>query len=144
MGINHFAVIGRVSTAPQIRYTPDGVPIMTLRLNHQRTGSDATDTFTVTAWRKLAENVAETVKEGHLVSVEGRLKTRTTETPDGQRRKLVEVEANSIELIGAGAPAAATPAPRERQAAAAAGRDPVTSDPFLDVPDFGDDDSIPF
>jgi single-strand DNA-binding protein len=55
-----------------------------------------TSFFDVTAWRSLAENVAETLTQGTRVVVVGRLRTNTWETPEGERRSKVEIEAEEI------------------------------------------------
>ena len=50
----------------------------------------------MTAWRSLAENVAETLTQGTRVVVVGRLRTNTWETPEGDKRSKVEIEAEEI------------------------------------------------
>lgn len=150
MGINHITLIGRVEKAPELRYTPNGVPLINMRIAVTRppregsSGNEVTDYFNVVAWRKLAEQAAESLKKGSLVSVEGRLLTRTHETPDGQRRKVVEVEAQALETLQAGisdgGPAQAGQSGASRAAEA-------EEPPYMnDVPDvaFSEADEIPF
>jgi single-strand DNA-binding protein len=55
-----------------------------------------TSYFTVNAWRSLAENVAESLTRGTRVVVAGRLQMRSWETQDGDKRTVVEIEADEI------------------------------------------------
>ena len=50
----------------------------------------------VTAWRSLAENVAESLTKGARVMVYGRLQQRSWETPEGEKRSVVEVQAEEV------------------------------------------------
>jgi single-strand DNA-binding protein len=52
--------------------------------------------FRVTLWRQLAENAAESLRKGDRVIVVGRLKARSWETPEGDKRSTVEIEADEI------------------------------------------------
>jgi single-strand DNA-binding protein len=55
-----------------------------------------TSFFQVTAWRTLAENVAESLTKGARVMVQGRLQQRSWETDAGERRSVVEVQAEEV------------------------------------------------
>jgi single-strand DNA-binding protein len=55
-----------------------------------------TSYFTVNAWRSLAENVAESLTRGTRVVVAGRLQMRSWETQEGDKRTVVEIEADEI------------------------------------------------
>jgi single-strand DNA-binding protein len=55
-----------------------------------------TSFFDVTAWRSLAENIAETLTQGTRVVVVGRLRTNSWETPEGDKRSKVEIEAEEV------------------------------------------------
>jgi single-strand DNA-binding protein len=52
--------------------------------------------FRITCWRQLAENVTETLSKGTRAIVVGRLRLRSWETPEGDKRSVVEVEADEI------------------------------------------------
>lgn len=105
MGINHITLVGEVVKKPEMRYTPNGIPTTQFQVAVKRPPRQEGQTNTVTdylrivTWRKLAETVNETLDRGDLISVEGRLLTRTYETPEGQRRKIIEVEAMNVEAI---------------------------------------------
>ena len=57
-----------------------------------------TSFFRVNVWRQLAEHVAESLSKGDRTVVIGRLKSRSWETPEGERRSVVEVEADEVAL----------------------------------------------
>lgn len=105
MGINHIALIGSLVKGPEKRYTSNGIPTTTFTLAVTRTqregatGELTMDYIQVVAWRKLAETLGDTLKKGNMVSVEGRILTRTIEGPMGQRKKTVEIEAIFAEAV---------------------------------------------
>jgi single-strand DNA-binding protein len=112
MGINHITLMGTVSRAPEFRMTPDGVANLTFTVQVQRPARPdgtpgASDYIRVKAWRALAERLKDTLHLDTLVVVEGRLTARSYEGQDGQRKKVVEVEATSASPVGAAAPVAA-------------------------------------
>lgn len=91
---------GNLVKDPELRYTQSGVAVAKLvvassrRARNPQTGNyeDVDTTFmNVTAWRQLAENVAETLRKGMRVVVNGRLIQRQYETEDGSRRRVFEV-----------------------------------------------------
>jgi single-strand DNA-binding protein len=55
-----------------------------------------TSFFRVSAWRDQASHLAESLRKGDRVLVVGRLRQRSWETPDGERRSLAEIEADDI------------------------------------------------
>lgn len=134
MGINHITLMGSVSRGPEFRMTQSGIPnasftVAVTRPARQDGAPDITDYVRVVAWRQLAEKVNETLGKDQLVVVEGRLTTRSYETQDGQRKKVVEVEASAIAPIGG-----ATGAPAPRPAAQSGDQDgPIYDDDFGDL-----------
>ena len=102
---NQVVVVGNLTRDPELRYTPNGAALVKLgiavsrRIKDDATGQwrDAeTSFFNVTAWRSLAENVAESLTQGTRVVVVGRLRTNSWETPEGEKRSVVEIEAEEI------------------------------------------------
>ena len=102
---NQVVIVGNLTRDPELRYTPNGAALVKFgvavsrRIKDDATGQwkDAdTSFFDVTAWRSLAENVAETLTQGTRVVVVGRLRTNTWETPEGDKRSKVEIEAEEI------------------------------------------------
>ncbi|MEB3198360.1 MAG: single-stranded DNA-binding protein [Candidatus Sericytochromatia bacterium] len=112
MSINHITLMGQVSRGPEFRMTQSGQPTITFTVAVSRPawkeGSPASvDYIRVVAWRQLAERLRDSLHKDDLVVVEGRMVTRSYDTPDGQRRKVVEVEATSASAVGAAAPSEA-------------------------------------
>jgi single-strand DNA-binding protein len=62
-------------------------------------GERPADFIDIVAWRQLAENVANYMTKGRLVAVEGRLQTRTYENQEGQKRKAVDVQADTVKFL---------------------------------------------
>jgi len=102
---NQVVIVGNLTRDPELRYTPNGAALVKLgvavsrRIKDDATGQwrDAeTSFFNVTAWRSLAENVAESLTQGNRVVVVGRLRTNSWETPEGDKRSVVEIEAEEI------------------------------------------------
>jgi single-strand DNA-binding protein len=70
---------------------------VTPRVNDGGTWKDGdTSFFRINAWRDLAEHVTDSLSKGDRALVLGRLKTRSWETPEGERRSVVEVEAEEV------------------------------------------------
>ena len=105
-GLNKVMLIGNVGTDPEMRYTANGNAVTTFRLacNRNFSGADGerreeTEWFTVVTWNKLAETCSQFLQKGSRAFVEGRLKTRSWEGPDGQRRYRTEVIANTVQFL---------------------------------------------
>ena len=102
---NQVVIVGNLTRDPELRYTPNGAALVKFgvavsrRVKDDATGQwkDAdTSFFDVTAWRSLAENVAETLTQGNRVVVVGRLRTNSWETPEGEKRSKIEIVADEI------------------------------------------------
>jgi single-strand DNA-binding protein len=96
-------ITGNLTDAPELRFTPNGAAVANFRVAvtpRVRDGNDwkdgETSFFRVNAWRQLAENATESLSKGDRVIVVGRLKARSWETPEGERRSVVEIEADEI------------------------------------------------
>src|SRR3954469_23673606 len=99
MSINHITLMGMIARGPEFRMTPSGVAsasfsVACVRPPRQEGGPEVTDYVRVITWRNLAERVRDSVSKDDLVTIEGRLTTRSYETNDGQRRKTIEIEAS--------------------------------------------------
>lgn len=102
-GLNKLMIIGNVGTDPEMRYTASGDAMTTFRVatNFRYTSREGerreeTEWFSVVAWRNLAEQCSQYLQKGRRVYVEGRLRSRSWETPDGQRRFRNEVIADRV------------------------------------------------
>jgi single-strand DNA-binding protein len=103
MADTHVTLVGNLTDDPEVRFTPAGTQVGSFRLAvtpRVREGDQwkngETSYFTVTCWRDLAAHAAESLGKGDRALVVGRLKTRAWETPEGERRSVVEVEADEI------------------------------------------------
>jgi single-strand DNA-binding protein len=113
MSINHITLMGTIARGPEFRMTPNGIPtasfsVAVVRPPRQEGGHEVTDYVRVVTWRALAERVRDMVVKDDLVTIEGRLTTRSYETQDGQRRKTIEVEASAVDAVRMGAKSAPT------------------------------------
>jgi single-strand DNA-binding protein len=110
MGLNRIVLLGTVAQDPEIRYNTSGQPTTSFTLGVQRQvvveGKPETDYIRVITRRGLAERCGEQLRQGDLVTVEGRLYTHSYETREGRHRKTVEVEAVQVEVVQAPRPAA--------------------------------------
>lgn len=102
--LNRIILIGRLTRDPELRYTPNGVPVASFGLAVDRPfanqqGERATDFIDIVVWRKQAETVAEHLTKGRLVAVEGRLQIRDYEARDGQKRRAAEVVADGVRFL---------------------------------------------
>jgi len=122
--LNKVLLIGNLTRAPELRYTPSGTAVADLRLAVNRnystqTGERREETcfLTVVVWGKQAESCGEYLDKGSQVFVEGRLQTRDWEGKDGQKRTATEVVAERVQFMsrtkgaGAGVPATVPAAP---------------------------------
>lgn len=100
--MNVVALVGRLVADPELKYTPSGIAVATLRIAVDRrtkseTGEKSADFFNVVAWRHSAEFAANYLTKGRLVSVSGKLQQRSWVQQDGQKRSAVEVVADSLQ-----------------------------------------------
>ncbi|MCW5952214.1 MAG: single-stranded DNA-binding protein [Propionibacteriaceae bacterium] len=98
-------VVGNLTADPELRFTPSGAPVAnftvasTPRTFDRQTGEwkDGDAMFLNCAvWRQPAENVAESLTKGMRVIVQGRLRSRSYETREGERRTVFEIEVEEI------------------------------------------------
>jgi single-strand DNA-binding protein len=96
-------ITGNLTDDPELRFTPNGTAVASLRVavtarvkDDQGWKDGDTSYFRVNLWRSLAEHAAESLTKGDRVIVVGRLKARSWETPEGDKRSVVEVEADEI------------------------------------------------
>jgi len=116
VSVNRITVIGNLGSEPEMRFTPSGRPVTSFRVatNWRYTTPEGerkeeTEWFTVVAWGRLAEQCNQFLTKGRLVYIEGRLRMRSWDGQDGQRRSRNEIVADRVKFLDrqAGAPAAA-------------------------------------
>jgi single-strand DNA-binding protein len=96
-------IVGNLTENPELRYTTNGAPVanftvaVTPRVKDGDGWRDGETSFLrVAAWRQLAEHAADSLSKGDRVLVYGTLRQRSWETPEGERRSTVEVQAEEL------------------------------------------------
>jgi single-strand DNA-binding protein len=99
----HVTLIGNLTDDPELKFTGNGAAVASFRLAVTPRVKDGdswrdgdTSFFRVTAWRDLAEHLTESLAKGARVLVVGQLKARSWETPEGEKRSVVEVTAEEV------------------------------------------------
>lgn len=157
--INRVVLVGRLTRDPELRYTPNGVPVTSFTLAVNRTftnqqGEREADFINCIVWRKQAENVANFLKKGSLAGVEGRIQTRSYENQEGRRVYVTEVVCDSVQFLepkGSGSPSpqgqynfyddAPSPMPSQPRPTPERDQNPFASDSSpIDI----SDDDLPF
>jgi single-strand DNA-binding protein len=104
-GDTQITIAGNLVDDPELRFTPAGQPVArfrvasTPRFRDNSTGEwkDGDSLFlTCNVWRQAAENVAESLQRGMRVIVSGRLRQRSYETKEGEKRTVYEVEVDDV------------------------------------------------
>ncbi|MBR5104760.1 MAG: single-stranded DNA-binding protein [Bacteroidales bacterium] len=108
--INKVILIGNVGQDPEIRYTGDvnnGTKVATLRVAtteryRDRSGNlqEHTEWHSIVAWRNIADVVEKYVKKGTQVYIEGRLRSRSWDDQNGNKRYVTEIVADTLQLLG--------------------------------------------
>ena len=104
--INKVFIIGNVTRDPELKQTVSGQPIATFGIATNRDwmirdgGKHSSSEFhEVVAWSKLAEICSKYVTKGKLVFIEGYLKTRSWDSPDGTKRHRTEIVINDLIML---------------------------------------------
>ena len=104
-GDTQITIIGNLVDDPELRFTPAGQPVARFRVastpryrdNASGEWKDGDSLFlTCNVWRQAAENVAESLQRGTRVIVSGRLRQRSYETKEGEKRTVYEVEVDDV------------------------------------------------
>lgn len=97
MSLNRISVMGRIGKDLELRRTQSGKAVTSFPIAVDRDGKDAgTDWFDVVAWERTAEFAAQYCAKGRKVVVDGRLQARDWTDKDGNKRRSVEIIANSV------------------------------------------------
>jgi single-strand DNA-binding protein len=98
-------IVGNLVDDPELRFTPSGAAVAKFRVastprfmdRQTNEWKDGESLFlTCNVWRQAAENVAESLQRGMRVIVQGRLKQRSYETREGEKRTVFEVEVDEV------------------------------------------------
>ena len=144
-GINKVILVGNPGADPETRYMPSGSAVTNIRVATTESWKDKdtgdqqerTEWHSVAFFGRLAEIVAEYLRKGSQVYIEGKLRTRKWQDREGNDRWSTEVVANEMQMLG-GRPGSNAPAQAPAPAAAQVGADAPQPPPG----EF--DDDIPF
>src|SRR3972149_10623635 len=107
--LNKKILVGNLTKDPELKYTPSGQPVSTIRVATNRTWITKTgekkseaEYHSVVLWGKLAESVSKNLSKGRKILVEGRLRTRNWQAPDGTKRYATEIVAENIRFLDRG------------------------------------------
>ncbi|AJT42283.1 single-stranded DNA-binding protein [Psychromicrobium lacuslunae] len=104
-GETTITVVGNLTNDPELRFTPSGSAVANFTIastprTFDRNSNEWKDGETLflraSVWREAAENVAESLTKGTRVIVTGRLKSRSYETKEGEKRTVIELEVDEI------------------------------------------------
>src|SRR3954466_9564604 len=104
-GETTITLIGNLTADPELRFTPSGAAVANFTVastprNFDRQTNEWRDGeamfINCSVWRQMAENVAESLQKGMRVVVQGRLKSRSYETREGERRTVFEIDVDEI------------------------------------------------
>lgn len=102
--LNRVVLVGRLTRDPELRYTPNGVAVANFSIAVNRPFTDANgerqaDFINCVVWRRAAENLANYMKKGNLIGLDGRIQTRTYEGQDGRTVFVTEAVADSVQFL---------------------------------------------
>lgn len=154
-GVNKVILIGNLGSDPEVRYTPDGVPVANFSLATNESWNDKdgqrqerTEWHRLVLWRRQAEVAQQYLKKGSKIYVEGRLQTRSWDDQSGQKRYATEIVVNDMQMLdsrgeggGSGGRDAGYNPPGDPSGGQNVG--PATQ-PDASPPPGGDDDDLPF
>ena len=117
-GVNKVILIGNLGADPEVKYLSNGTTVATFRIatSENRVNRSSGEKTTITEWHRivafgrLAEICGEYLNKGKQVYLEGRLRTRSWEDKDGNRKYTTEIVANQMQMLGAAGGVAGAPA----------------------------------
>lgn len=132
--LNKVLLIGNLTRDPELRYTPSGAAVCSFGIATNRfyvasdgTKKEETEFIKIVSWNKLAELCSQLLTKGRKVYVEGRMQTRSWETPDGVPKQTTEVVIDDMRILdsrrdalGIGAEEELAPPPADLSPVAAA------------------------
>jgi single-strand DNA-binding protein len=118
VNINRVVLTGNLTRDPELRSTPSGTSVCSLRIasnTRRKDGSgswvDKPNFFDIVVWGAQGENAAQYLEKGRPVAVDGRLEWREWEDKSGDKRQSVEVVADSVQFLGSNESRQTSPAP---------------------------------
>ena len=107
MSVNKVILVGNVGKDPEVRHLDSGVAVANLPLATSesyiaKNGDKVTTTewHNIVLWRGLAEVAEKYVKKGRQLYIEGRIRTRSYDDKDGNKRYITEIYADNMQMLG--------------------------------------------
>jgi single-strand DNA-binding protein len=105
--LNKVILIGNLTRDPELRYTPQGTPVCSFGMATNRSWMPAggeerqeeVEFHNIVAWSKLAELCGELLAKGRKVYIEGRLQTRSWDSPEGEKKYKTEIIAEDMMIL---------------------------------------------
>ena len=105
--INRVVLVGNLTKDPELRSTPSGTPVCSLRIavNSRRRDEsgqwiDKPNYFSISVFGNQAESCSQYLSKGRPVAIDGRLDWREWQAQDGSKRESVEIVAESVQFLG--------------------------------------------
>jgi len=105
-GINKVILVGHLGRDPEVRYLEGGTSVANFSLatsdsytNKNGERVDQTEWHNIVAWRKLAEIVEKYIKKGSFIYIEGKLRTRSWEDKEGNKKYTTEIVADNLVML---------------------------------------------
>lgn len=110
-GVNKVILIGNLGADPEVRYLSNGTTVANFRMattenfvNRSGEKTSITEWHRIVAFGKLAEICSEYLNKGKQVYIEGKIRTRSWEDKDGNRRRTTEIVATQMQMLGTPGP----------------------------------------
>jgi single-strand DNA-binding protein len=145
MSINKVILVGNAGKDPEVRYLESGTAVCTFSLATSdvytnKSGEKVTNTewHNIVLWRGLAEIAQKYVKKGSQLYIEGKIRNRSWDDKDGNKRYITEIVADNMQLLGRkqddGSHATSTPSQESNKPLAENDSYAVSSEPVDDLP----------
>lgn len=149
MSVNKVILVGNVGKDPEVRHLDSGVavanfPLATSESYNAKSGERVTNTewHNIVLWRGLAEVAEKYVTKGRQLYIEGRIRTRSYDDKDGNKRYITEIYGDQMQMLGTRADNQGAPDQGGTAQNSGAVATPKVSEPDIEEPE-GDED-LPF
>ncbi len=107
-GVNKVIIVGNLGRDPEVRHTPSGAQVCSFPVATSESYTDRntnerreiTEWHNVVVWRRLAEIAEKYLKKGSQVYIEGKIRTRSWDDENGQKRYATEIVGDIMQLLG--------------------------------------------
>ncbi|MBE6811176.1 MAG: single-stranded DNA-binding protein [Ruminococcaceae bacterium] len=100
---NLVVLTGRLTADPELKTTPNGIPVTTFSIavnrNYRAGEEQQTDFINIVAWRQRAEFITKYFKKGSMIGIEGSIQTRRYQDKNGNNRTIFEVVVNNAQFV---------------------------------------------